>query len=143
MDDLKRILIVEDDYRDVELMLAALEEIDLPNGIDISNDGEDALNYLFKKGKYRSRESGKPAVIILDLKMPKVGGLEVLKKIKNSKELRTIPVVMLTSSKMESDLITSYDLGANAYVVKPVDFEGFVEAVKGLVSFWVILNESI
>ncbi|MFK5877860.1 MAG: response regulator [Flavobacteriaceae bacterium] len=143
MENLKRILLVEDDYRDVELTLAALEEINLANKIDVVNDGEEALDYLFKRGKYKSRESGNPVVVMLDLKMPKIGGLEVLKQLKESKELRIIPVVILTSSKMECDLTTSYNLGVNAYVVKPVEFENFVKVVKELGSFWATLNESI
>lgn len=143
MENLKRILLVEDDYRDVELTLAALEEINLANKIDVVNDGEAALDYLFKRKNFENRESGNPVVIMLDLKMPKVSGLEVLKQIKGSKELHTIPVVILTSSKMESDLISSYSLGVNAYVVKPVEFENFIKAVRELGSFWAILNESI
>ena len=143
MEDLKRILLVEDDQRDVELTLAALEEINLANNIDIVNDGEEALDFLFKRGKYKNRESGNPVVVLLDLKMPKIGGVEVLKQIKENKKLRTIPVVVLTSSKMESDLIETYNLGVNAYVVKPVEFENFVKTVKEAGSFWAILNESI
>ena len=142
MRDLKRILLAEDDRRDVELTLAALEDINLANEIDVVRDGEEALDYLFKRAKYKDRKSGNPAVLLLDLKMPKVDGLEVLRQIKKSEELCRIPVVILTSSKMESDLITSYDLGVNAYVVKPVEFEDFVKAVKDLGSFWAILNES-
>ena len=143
MGDLIRILLAEDDYQDVELILAALEEINLANNVDVVNDGEEALDYLFKRGTYENRESGNPTVVMLDLKMPKIGGLEVLKQIKESNELHTIPVVILTSSKMECDLKTSYSLGVNAYVVKPVKFEDFVKAVKELGSFWAILNESI
>ena len=143
MKDLKRILLVEDDQRDVELTLAALEEIDLANKIDIVNDGEDALDFLFKRGNFENREGGNPVVVLLDLKMPKIGGIEVLKQIKGDKKLRTIPVVVLTSSKMESDLIETYNLGVNAYVVKPVEFENFVKTVKEVGSFWAILNESI
>ena len=143
MEDLKRILLVEDDQRDVELTLAALEEINLDNKIDIVNDGEDALDFLFKRGNFENREGGNPVVVLLDLKMPKIGGIEVLKQIKGDKKLRTIPVVVLTSSKMESDLIETYNLGVNGYVVKPVEFENFVKTVKEAGSFWAILNESI
>ena len=143
MEDLKRILLVEDDQRDVELTLAALEEIDLANKIDIVNDGEDALDFLFKRGNFENREGGNPVVVLLDLKMPKIAGIEVLKQIKGDKKLRTIPVVVLTSSKMESDLIETYNLGVNGYVVKPVEFENFVKTVKEVGSFWAILNESI
>jgi len=141
MKDLKRVLLAEDDQRDIELTLAALEEINMANEIDVVRDGEEALDYLFKRAKYKDRKNGNPAVILLDLKMPKVNGLEVLKQIKGSDELCRIPVIILTSSKMESDLITSYDLGVNAYVVKPIEFEDFVKAVKDLGSFWAILNE--
>ncbi|MCD4772609.1 MAG: response regulator [Bacteroidales bacterium] len=138
---MKRILLVEDDERDIELTLAALDDINIANKIDVVRDGEEALNYLFKRAQYKNRENDTPAVVLLDLKMPKVDGLEVLRQIKESDELRNIPVVILTSSKMESDLITSYKLGVNAYVVKPVEFENFVKAVKELGSFWAILNE--
>ena len=142
MRELKRILLAEDDERDIDLTLAALEGINLANKIDVVRDGEEALDYLFKRAKYKNRKNGNPVVVLLDLKMPKVDGLEVLKQIKESDELRNIPVVMLTSSKMESDLMTSYKLGVNAYVVKPVEFENFVKAVKELGSFWAILNET-
>ncbi|MBC2704616.1 response regulator [Desulfobacula sp.] len=142
MRNLKRILLAEDDQRDIELTLAALEDINLANEIDVVRDGEEALDYLFKRAEYKDRENGNPAVVLLDLKMPKVDGLEVLRQIKKSDDLCHIPVVILTSSKMESDLITSYDLGVNAYVVKPIEFEDFVKAVKELGSFWAILNES-
>ena len=130
MKDLKRILLAEDDQRDIELTLAALEDINLANEIDVVRDGEEALDYLFKRAKYKDRGNGNPVVVLLDLKMPKVDGLEVLKEIRKSDELCQMPVVILTSSKMESDLITSYNLGVNAYVVKPVEFEDIVKAVK-------------
>ena len=142
MEKLKKILLAEDDQKDIDLTLAALEDINVANKIDVVRDGEEALDYLFRRAKYKNRGNGNPVVVLLDLKMPKVDGLEVLKQIKESDELCNIPVVILTSSKMESDLITSYDLGVNAYVVKPVDFENFVKAVKELGSFWAILNES-
>ena len=141
MRNLKRILLAEDDQRDIELTLAALEDINLANEIDVVRDGEEALDYLFERAKYKNRKNGNPVVVLLDLKMPKVDGLEVLKQIRKSDALCHIPVVILTSSKMESDLITSYNLGVNAYVVKPVEFEDFVKAVKELGSFWAILNE--
>lgn len=141
MKNLKRILLAEDDEKDIDLTLAALEDVNVANAIDVVRDGEEALDYLFKRAKYKNRKSGDPVVVLLDLKMPKVDGLEVLRQIKGSDELHRIPVVMLTSSKMESDLITSYNLGVNAYVVKPVAFENFVKAVKELGSFWAILNE--
>lgn len=141
MGHLKKILLAEDDQKDIELTLAALEEINIANNIDVVHDGEEALNYLFKRAEYKNRTNGNPVVILLDLKMPKVDGLEVLKQIKENDDFRNIPVVMLTSSKMESDLITSYDLGVNAYVVKPLVFEEFIKAVRDLGSFWAILNE--
>ncbi len=142
MENLKRILLVEDDERDIDLTLAAFAEINIANKIDIVRDGEEALDYLYKRANYKKRTSGNPVVILLDLKMPKVDGLEVLKQIKENDKLRNIPVVILTSSKMESDLIISYELGVNAYVVKPVDFDNFMTAIKELGSFWAILNET-
>ena len=142
MKHLKRILLVEDDQKDIELTLAALDDINLANKVDLVRDGEEALDYLFKRGKYKNRENNNPIVVLLDLKMPKIDGLEVLKQIKESELLHDIPVVVLTSSKMESDLITSYNLGVNAFVIKPVKFEEFVSAIKDLGSFWAILNES-
>ncbi len=142
MEDLKRILLVEDDERDIDLTLAAFAEINIANKIDIVRDGEEALDYLYKRANYKKRTSGNPVVILLDLKMPKVDGLEVLKQIKENDKLRNIPVVILTSSKMESDLIISYELGVNAYVVKPVDFDNFMTAIKELGSFWALLNET-
>ncbi len=142
MENLKRILLAEDDGRDVELTLAALTEINVANKIDVVRDGKEALDYLYKRANYKNRTSGNPVVVLLDLKMPKVDGLEVLKHIKEDEKLRSIPVVILTSSKMESDLIASYELGVNAYVVKPVEFENFMTAIKELGSFWAILNET-
>lgn len=142
MTALRRILLAEDDQRDVELTLAALDEISLANKVDVVNNGEEALDYLFKRGTYKNRAHTNPAVVVLDVKMPKVDGLEVLKQIKKSKKLRTIPVVILTSSKMESDLIASYNLGANAFIVKPVQFEEFMKTIKEIGSFWGILNQT-
>ena len=142
MENLKRILLAEDDGRDVELTLAALTEINVANKIDVVRDGKEALDYLYKRSSYENRTSGNPVVVLLDLKMPKVDGLEVLKHIKEDEKLRSIPVVILTSSKMESDLVASYELGVNAYVVKPVEFENFMTAIKELGSFWAILNET-
>jgi CheY-like chemotaxis protein len=141
MEDLKRILLVEDDARDVELTLAALAEISIANKIDVVRDGAEALDYIFKQGSYKNRESDNPVVVLLDLKMPKVDGLEVLKQVRKDDKLRNIPIVVLTSSKMESDLIKSYELGVNAYVVKPMEFESFTAAIKEIGSFWAILNE--
>jgi len=141
MADLKRILLAEDNPKDVELTLAALEEYNLANEVVVANDGAEALDYLYRRGKFAMRSDNNPAVVLLDLKMPKVDGLEVLRTIKNNPDLKTIPVVMLTSSREENDLVESYRLGVNAYVVKPVDFQQFVDAVKKLGSFWALLNE--
>jgi CheY-like chemotaxis protein len=138
---LKKILLVEDNLMDVDLTLSALEEHRLANEIDIARDGVEALDYLYRRGAFASREAGHPAVILLDIKMPKLNGIEVLRHMKSDPVLKTIPVVMLTSSKEEPDLATSYSLGANAYVVKPVDFEQFVTAVKQVGAFWAVLNE--
>ena len=142
MSPLGRILIVEDDPRDVELTLTALEEYKLANEVVVTNDGEEALAYLYRRGKYAGRANENPAVLLLDLKLPKVDGLEVLQQIKADETLRFIPVVVLTSSREERDLIASYKLGVNAYVVKPVDFHEFVNAVKELGIFWAIINEA-
>jgi CheY-like chemotaxis protein len=141
MVELKRVLLAEDNAKDVELTLAALEEHHLANEVIVVNDGSEALDYLYRRGKYAMRGEGQPAVVLLDLKMPKVDGLEVLKVIKGHAELKTIPVVMLTSSREEQDLIKSYQLGVNAYVVKPIEFQEFVKAVKELGVFWAIVNE--
>lgn len=138
----KRILLAEDDTRDVELILAALEEIDLASKVDIVNDGESTLDYLFKRGDYSNRESSNPIFLMLDLKMPKVSGLEVLKAIKENDSLCNIPIVILSSSKMESDILNSYKNGGNAYIVKPVAFEKFIETVKKIGSFWANINET-
>jgi DNA-binding response OmpR family regulator len=138
---LGRILMVEDDPKDVELTLTALEEYNLANEVVVTRDGEQALDYLYCRGEYKTRSSGNPAVMLLDLKLPKVDGLEVLKQIKSDGELKMIPVVVLTSSKEEKDMVASYKLGVNAYVVKPVDFHEFVNAIKELGVFWAIINE--
>jgi CheY-like chemotaxis protein len=141
MNKLARILMVEDDPKDVELTLTALEEYNLANEVIVTRDGEQALDYLYYRGEYKTRSSGNPAVMLLDLKLPKVDGLEVLKQIKTDGELRMIPVVVLTSSKEEKDMVASYQLGVNAYVVKPVDFHEFVNAIKELGVFWAVINE--
>jgi CheY-like chemotaxis protein len=141
MNKLGRILMVEDDPKDVELTLTALEEYNLANEVIVTHDGEQALDYLHCRGEYKTRSSGHPAVMLLDLKLPKVDGLEVLKQIKSDGELRMIPVVVLTSSKEEKDMVASYKLGVNAYVVKPVDFHEFVNAIKELGVFWAVINE--
>jgi len=141
MDKLGRILMVEDDPKDVELTITALEDYNLANEVVVTRDGEEALDYLYSRGKYQSRSSDNPAVILLDLKLPKVDGLEVLKQIKSVAKLKMIPVVVLTSSKEEKDMVTSYKLGVNAYVVKPVDFHEFVNAIKELGVFWAVINQ--
>ena len=141
MPDLKRILLVEDNPNDIELTLAALGEHNLANEVIVTHDGAEALDYLYRRGSFAMRDSGNPSVILLDLKMPKVDGLEVLRTIKSDPNLKAIPVVMLTSSREEKDLVTSYNLGVNAYVVKPVNFRDFVDAVKELGVFWAIINE--
>ena len=141
MDKLGRILMVEDDPKDVELSLTALEEYNLANEVVVVGDGEQALDYLYYRGEFQSRSGENPAVILLDLKLPKVDGLEVLKQIKADEKLKLIPVVVLTSSKEEKDMVASYKLGVNAYVVKPVDFHDFVNAIKELGAFWAVINE--
>jgi CheY-like chemotaxis protein len=141
MNKLGRILLVEDDPKDVELTLTALEEYNLANEVIVARDGEEALEYLYSRGKFKTRSSDNPAVMLLDLKLPKVDGLEVLKQIKSEEKLRAIPVVVLTSSREEKDMVASYRLGVNAYVVKPVDFHEFVNAIKELGVFWAVINE--
>jgi CheY-like chemotaxis protein len=141
MNQLRSILLAEDNARDVELALAALSEHNLANQVEVVGDGAQALDYLYCRGTFKSRTTDNPAVILLDLKMPKVDGLEVLRAIKQDEKLKSIPVVMLTSSREESDLVRSYQLGVNAYVVKPVDFQAFLAAVKQLGVFWAMLNE--
>jgi len=131
---------VEDDPRDVELTLTALEEYNLANEVFVTHDGAEALDYLYCRGEFSTRPPDNPAVILLDLKLPKVDGLEVLQQIKSDEKLKVIPVVVLTSSREERDMITSYQLGVNAYVVKPVDFHEFVNAIKDLGVFWAVIN---
>ena len=141
MPRLGRILIVEDDARDVELTMTALEEYNLANEVIVTRDGEEALDYLYCRGQFHERQADNPAVLLLDLKLPKVDGLEVLREIKSDENLKMIPVVVLTSSKEEKDMVASYRLGVNAYVVKPVDFHEFVNAIKELGVFWAVINE--
>ena len=141
MAPLKRILLAEDNERDVELTLAALEEYNLANEVVVARDGAEALDYLLHRGKHAEHSNGVPVVVLLDLKMPKVDGLEVLRVMRNDPNLKTIPVVMITSSREEQDLVRSYQLGVNAYVVKPVDFAKFVESIKQIGFFWAIINE--
>jgi CheY-like chemotaxis protein len=138
---LKPILLVEDNPRDLELALIALERSQLANEVIVHRDGAEALDYLLRRGAYEGRPEGNPAVLLLDLKLPKVDGLEVLKAVRETPELRSIPVVMLTSSKEEPDLQQAYAQGVNAYVVKPVEFKAFVSAVSDLGVFWAVLNE--
>ncbi|MBJ6752670.1 response regulator [Geomonas anaerohicana] len=138
---LKRILLVEDNANDAELTLEALAEHNLVNGVDLVRDGAEALDYLYRRGKYAGEPGPNLAVILLDLKLPKVDGLEVLSTLKGDDKLKCIPVVVLTSSREERDVVDSYRLGVNAYVVKPVDFSEFITAVKELGAFWAIINE--
>lgn len=138
---LKPILLVEDNPKDLELTLVALAKSNLANEIVIARDGAEALDFLFRRGGHASRREENPAVVLLDLKLPKVDGLEVLRQVKADAGLRSVPVVMLTSSREEQDLLRSYDLGVNAYVVKPVDFREFIEAIRELGVFWAVLNE--
>ncbi len=139
--DVRTILLAEDNANDVELTLAALRENRVANRIDVVRDGAEALDYLACRGEYDGRAGGNPALLLLDLKMPKVDGIEVVRAVKSNAAWKTIPVVILTSSRDEHDLVRSYDLGANAYVVKPVSFTEFVEAVKLLGGFWAVVNE--
>src|ERR1700689_2683829 len=138
---MRRILLVEDDPKDVELTLTALEEYNLANEVVVARDGAEALDYLYCRGVFAGRPNDNPAVLLLDLKLPKVDGLEVLQQIKSDENLRMGPLVVLTSSREEKDMVTSYKLGVNAYVVKPVDFHEFVNAIKELGMFWAIINE--
>jgi len=139
--NVKRILLVEDSPNDAELTLTALAEYHLASEVDIARDGEEALDYLHRRGRFQERENSNPTVVLLDLKLPKVDGLEVLEQIKSDAKLRKIPVVMLTSSREERDLVRSYDLGVDAYVVKPVDFNEFVNALKEVGLFWAVINQ--
>jgi CheY-like chemotaxis protein len=141
MAELKPILLVEDNPKDIELTMAALEQSQLVNEVIVVRDGAEALDYLYRRGAHQSRNTTDPAVILLDLKLPKVDGLEVLATVKGDPELRRTPVVMLTSSREESDLVRSYELGVNAFVVKPVGFREFFDAIQDLGVFWAVLNE--
>jgi CheY-like chemotaxis protein len=141
MEALKRILLVEDDPNDVELTLNALGEYNLANEVEVARDGEEAVDYLFRRGAFAERPAGDPVVILLDLKMPKMDGLQVLQQIRADEHTRLIPVVILTSSRESHDLEECYKLGVNAYVVKPVRFNEFIEAVKEVGVFWALINE--
>jgi CheY-like chemotaxis protein len=142
METIGRILLVEDDPKDTELTMTALEEYNLSNEVVVATDGEEALDYLYYRGKFQRRSGENPAVMLLDLKLPKIDGLEVLQRVKADDNLKMIPVVVLTSSREEPDMLSSYKLGVNAYVVKPVDFHEFVNAIKELGVFWAIINEA-
>jgi len=139
--DLKTILLAEDNPKDVELTLEAMAENNLANQVVVVKDGVEALEFLHCEGKFKLRKKGNPCVILLDIKMPRMDGIEVLRHIRGDAALKRIPVVVLTSSREEKDLINTYDLGVNAYVVKPVDFHQFLEAVKQVGSFWAVINE--
>jgi len=140
MEGLKRILLVEDDLNDVELTLESLKEYNLANEVIVARDGEEALDYIYRRSTFAQTPGGHPVVIFLDIKMPRMNGLEVLRIIKNDSDLRMIPVVMVTSSQEEPDLKEAYELGANAYVVKPVDVQQFMKAIKELGVFWAVFN---
>ena len=141
MPELKPILLVEDNPKDIELTLAALEQGQLANEVVIARDGAEALDFLYRQGTYAGRTTLDPAVVLLDLKLPKMDGLEVLAAVKSNPDLRHTPIVMLTSSREENDLVRSYELGVNAFVVKPVGFREFFEAIQDLGVFWAVLNE--
>lgn len=141
MANLRPILLVEDSPNDVELTLAALAKCQLANEVHVVRDGVEALDYLYARGSFQGRDGGEPAVVLLDLKLPRVDGLQVLEAIKADPALRQIPVVMLTSSREEKDIVQSYRLGVNAFVVKPVGFKDFLEAIQDIGVFWAILNE--
>lgn len=141
MTDLKTILLAEDNPKDVELTLEALSENNLANQVVVVNDGVEAMDYLRCEGKFKLRQQGNPAVLILDIKMPRMDGIEVLQAVRNDPKLKMLPVVMLTSSREEPDLTKCYELGTNAYVVKPVNISEFFEAVKQIGVFWALINE--
>lgn len=139
--DVRTILLAEDNANDVELTLAALRENRVMNEIIVTRDGAETLDFLYRRNAFLDRPGGTPALVLLDLKMPRIDGLEVLRQVKADPALRTIPIVVLTSSRQERDLVRSYDLGVNAYVVKPVGFHDFVDAVRMLGGFWAVVNE--
>jgi CheY-like chemotaxis protein len=141
MSPLKRILLAEDNPNDVELTLSALEEYNLANEVIVARDGVEVLDYLFHRGQFANHPNGTPAVILLDLKMPRMDGLEALRQLRADPRYKRVPVVMITSSREEQDLVRSYELGVNAYVVKPVDFQKFVECIKQIGFFWALINE--
>jgi len=138
--EVKKILIVDDSPKDVELAITALREKNLANEVIVAEDGEEALDYLYRRGSFENYEKGNPAVILLDIKMPKMNGIELLKQIRTDPELQLIPVIMLTSSREEKDLVECYRLGANSYVVKPVDISQFIDSIKAVGQYWAIIN---
>jgi CheY-like chemotaxis protein len=138
----KIILLVEDDERDIELTLTALVEINLANEVVVAQDGSEALDYLYARGPFSGRKEGFPALVLLDLNLPKVGGFEVLRIMKTDPVLKRIPVVLFTSSLEETDILKSYDSGANGFVEKPITFDGFIEVVKKISLFWILTNET-
>ena len=139
--EVKRILIVDDSPKDIELAISALAQKNLANEVDVAEDGEEALDYLYKRGRFAGNEPGNPAVILLDIKMPKMDGIECLKIIRSDPKFNLIPVIMVTSSREERDLVESYRLGANSYVVKPVDIVQFIDAIKVLGQYWAVINQ--
>jgi CheY-like chemotaxis protein len=141
MTSVRPILLVEDNPKDVELIFAALRKSNLANEVVVARDGAEAMDYLYRRGRFEANNPGLPIVVFLDLKMPKVDGLEVLQQMKSDAALKIVPVVMLTSSREEADLVKSYQLGVNAYVVKPVDFKQFADAIKQTGMFWAVINE--
>ena len=141
MNDLRPILLAEDNPKDVELTLEALSEHNLANKVVVVRDGVEALEFLRYEGQFKMRNRGNPAVLLLDIKMPRMGGIELLQVIRKDPVLKFLPIVILTSSREESDLVTSYELGANAFVVKPVDFEHFIDVIKQIGVFWALINE--
>ena len=139
--ELRTILLAEDNPKDVELTLEALTEHNLANRLTVVKDGVEVMEYLKREGKFKMRRPGNPAILLLDIKMPRMDGIEVLRTIRTDPALKMLPVVILTSSREEQDLIRSYELGVNAYIVKPVDFKEFIEAIKLIGVFWAIINE--
>ena len=139
--EVKKILLVDDSPKDVELTLSALAEKNLANEVAVAEDGVEALDYLYKRDKWAARGNGNPVVILLDIKMPRMDGIEVLKHIRSDPKLKLIPVIMVTSSREEKDLVESYKLGANSYVVKPVDITQFIDAIKNLGQYWAVVNQ--
>jgi len=139
--EIKTILIVDDSRNDIELAIAALSEKNLANEVVVAEDGVEALDFLYKRGKFSGYKNGNPVVILLDIKMPRMNGIEVLKHIRLDPKFQLIPVIMVTSSAEEKDLIESYKLGANSYVVKPVDIVQFIDAIKVLGQYWAVINQ--